>query len=75
MSEIIQVELDRLQAEYTTGENELLRLRQRVAYLETALERINGGMITARKLQQLLGAQVPVLASNGVASALVPAQG
>ncbi len=67
MSDIIQVEIDRLQAEYTTGENELLRLRQRVTYLEGALERLNGGMITARKLQQTFQAQEAALAPNGMA--------
>jgi hypothetical protein len=67
MSDVIQIELDRLEAEYTTGENELLRLRQRVTFLEAALERVNGGMITARKLRQLLQAQETVPAPNGTA--------
>ena len=75
MPDVIQTELDRLQAEYTSGENELLRLRARVTFLEAALERVNGGIITARKLQQALQAQEPVPAPNGTAPEPVLAQG
>jgi predicted nuclease with TOPRIM domain len=52
MLELITQEISRLQDEFTAGENELLRLRERVAYLEITLHRIDGGITALKKVQQ-----------------------
>jgi len=50
MHAIIQTELDRLTAEHTRGEAELVRLRQQLAAVETSMHQLTGGIVTLQRV-------------------------